>query len=98
MRNGSVVSAKPLGRLRFKADATGMHSQQLRDSRSNRRRVRSNLWRAQDQAGIDICDLISRIIDALQRLPQKNNGIRALPLRIRRWKQDAYIWGGNRSQ
>jgi hypothetical protein len=91
MRDGGVLQVQPLRSLRLQSNAISAHSQQLRYAYPNRQSMWSNLWSSQDQAGIKIRHAISRIVYALQRFAQKDNRIRALPLRIRGRKERADI-------
>src|SRR5271154_6771546 len=87
VRDRRVIQIQSLRSLRFQPNAIGVHSQQARHAHSNRRGVRSNLRRSQNQAGIDVGHAVTRVLHAFQRLAQEDNGVCSLPLRVRRRKQ-----------
>src|SRR6476660_74538 len=98
VRHGGIVRSKALRCFCLEAYAVARESQQLCDTVANRGRVRTNLWRAEDQARIDVGDLRASIAHPFQGLTQENDGVRTLPLRIRRGEQCTDVWSGDRSQ
>ena len=98
MRNRCIIQIEALWRLCLEAYAIAMQAKQLRDAGADDGSVRTDLGSRQNQAGIDISNAVTGVAHAFQGFAQKDDGIRALPFRIGRRKENADVWRGNRSE
>jgi len=98
MRDGRSVKIEPLWSLRLQPNTITLNAEQLRHPRANRCSVRTDLRSRQDQARIEVGDRVSGVVHSLQRLPQKDHGVGAFPLRVRGRKQRSNVWRRNGSE
>src|SRR5438477_7917981 len=98
MRQCCMIEVQTLRRFGLEADTIVAYVKQSGDVPANLSAVRADLGSSQNEARVEVADLVSGIAHSFQCLLQKDYRVRAFPFGIRWREQGPDIRGGNRSE